>query len=78
MDHSYHTVQEIVHGSMFPVDQKEMARMGGIARAKSLTKKEIRDICRKAGKASGKARAEKAHQRKLAEAKALLAKEHGK
>ena len=60
------------------MDQKEFARLGGLARAKSLGKKGLSKANTKASKAAAKVRSEKAHQRKLAEAKALLAKEQSK
>ncbi len=41
----------------------EMGRKGALARAKRLTAEERREIARKAGRASGKARSKKAKSR---------------
>jgi len=46
------------------MDVKDMARMGGIARAKSLTDKQRSESARKAGLASGKSRKKKARKPK--------------
>jgi hypothetical protein len=43
--------------------RKELARQGGIARAKSMTAKERRDLATKASKAAAKARTKKAKER---------------
>jgi hypothetical protein len=44
--------------------RKELARQGGIARAKSMTAKERSDLATKASKAAAKARTKKAKERK--------------
>jgi hypothetical protein len=44
--------------------RKELARQGGIARAKSMTAKERRDLATKASKAAAKVRTKKAKERK--------------
>jgi hypothetical protein len=44
--------------------RKELARQGGIARAKSMTAKERRDLATKASKAAARARTQKAKARK--------------
>jgi hypothetical protein len=41
----------------------EMARLGGLARARKLSKVRREEIARKAGKAGGRARADKARKR---------------
>jgi len=46
------------------MDVREMASMGGMARANSLTPKQRRDIATKASKAAAAARAKKAKQKK--------------
>ena len=44
--------------------RRELARQGGMARAKSMTAKERRDLATKASKAAAKARTQKAKARK--------------
>lgn len=46
------------------MDVREMARMGGIARAKSMTAEERRKLATKASKAAAKARSQRAAQKK--------------
>jgi hypothetical protein len=48
------------------MDVREMARMGGLARAKSMTAEERRKIAHKAAKAAGEVHRKKARQKKKA------------
>jgi hypothetical protein len=46
------------------MDVREMARLGGLARTKSMTAEERRKLAKKASKAAAKARTEKAKGKK--------------
>ncbi len=46
------------------MDHRELARMGGLARSKSMTAKERRELATKASRAAALARKKKAKQKK--------------
>ena len=50
----------------FSMEHTELARMGGLARAKKLSKKRRREIAQMGGKAGGRGRKRKAARKKAA------------